>query len=312
MRSILIEKPGSFAIIEIEKPIPKSDEVLIEMKALSLCNQHDWKVNKGLYQNLSYLEYGIPGFPGHEGAGIVTAIRDQVKKFTVGDHVAMSGLGGPPLYSEYVTRTPDQLALVDPKVPFDQVAMAELFGCVHRACTKVPDYQGKSVAISGCGPGGLAAIQIVKAYGAQRIAAIDILPYKLELAAQLGADLIADARNQDSIEPLKRSGFDIVIECSGSKLAYSTAIQIARKALIIFSYAEGSIELLLWNLFDHELTIYNSKWLTSSDLQVVVNFIAAGKIKTEPMISTRVDFEHYPDAVATIGRGEAIKIIMTP
>jgi threonine dehydrogenase-like Zn-dependent dehydrogenase len=103
-----------------------------------------------------------------------------------------------------------------------------------------------------------------------------------------------------------------VIECSGNKLAYHNAVQIAREAVIIFSYAEGTIELPLWNMFDHELTIYNSKWLTNDDLQAVVNFIESGKIKTAKMISATADFEHYLDAVEMIGRGEAIKIIMTP
>lgn len=312
MRSILIEKPGSFKIAEINKPIPAPDEILIEVKSLSLCNQHDWKVNNGLYHNLKYLEYGIPGFPGHEGAGIVVETGSQVKNFKIRDHVVMSGLGGPPLYSEFVTRKADQVALVDKKIPFEQVAMSELFGCVHRACRKISDYRGKSVAVSGCGPGGLAAIQIVKAYGADRVIAIDIQSHKLELAALLGADSVVDATHQDSIEELKKSGFDIVIECSGNKQAYSNAVQISREAIVIFSYAEGSIELPLWNLFDRELTIYNSKWLTSIDLKTVVNFIVSGKIKTDQMISARVDFEHYLDAVAMIGRGEAIKIIMTP
>ncbi|MCU0643553.1 MAG: zinc-binding dehydrogenase [bacterium] len=312
MRSILIEKPGSFEIAEINKPTPAPDEILIEVKSLSLCNQHDWKVNKGLYQNLKYLEYGIPGFPGHEGAGVVVEAGSQVKKFKIGDHVVMSGLAGPPLYSEFVTRKADQVALVDKKIPFDHIAMSELFGCVHRACRKISDYRGKSVAVSGCGPGGLAAIQIVKAYGADRVIAIDIQSHKLEIAALLGADLIADAKNHNSIDELKKSGCDIFIECSGNKLAYRNAIQIAREAVIIFSYAEGNIELPLWNMFDHELTIYNSKWLTNDDLQAAVNFIASGKIKTDTMISAKVDFEHYLDAVEMIGRGEAIKIIMTP
>lgn len=312
MRSILIEKPGAFEIIEIEKPIPKNDEVLIEVKSLSLCNQHDWKVNHGLYQNLKYLEYGIPGFPGHEGAGVVVDAGSLVMNLKIGDHVVMSGLGGPPLYSEYVTRKADQVALVDKNIPLDHVAMSELFGCVHRGCNKISDYRGKSVAVSGCGPGGLAAIQIAKAYGAETIAAIDIMAHKLELAALLGADVIIDAKDNDSIDEIKKSGLDIVIECSGNKLAYRNAVQIAREAIVIFSYAEGTIELPLWNMFDHELTIYNSKWLTNNDLQTVVNLIESGKIETDKMISATVDFEHYRDAVAMIGRGEAIKIIMTP
>lgn len=312
MKTILIKKPGAFEIIEIDTPTPKSDEILIEVKALSLCNQHDWKVNKGRYQNLVYLEYGVPGFPGHEGAGVVVEVGNDVKDFEVGDHVAMSGLGGPPLYSEFVTRKADQVVQVEKHVPLEQVAMAELIGCVHRACKKVPDYHGKSVAISGCGPGGLAALQIVKVFGADRVTAIDVRPQRLLLAREFGADAIIDAKNEKAIAEFKKEGAQIIIECTGNLQAYQNAFHIAREAVVIFGYTEGALEIPLWPLFDHELTIYNSKWLTVQDLQAAVNLIAAGKIRTDKMISARVDFEHYLDAIEMIGSGEVIKVIMIP
>lgn len=312
MKAILIKKPGSFEIITIDQPITKQDEILIQIKATSLCNQHDVKVNKGLYRDLKYLEYGVPGFPGHEGAGVVVEIGKKVQNFNVGDHVVMSGLGGPPLYAEFVTRKADQVARVDKHIPLEQVAMAELIGCVHRACKKNPDYLKKSVLISGCGPAGLAAIQIVKAFGASKIVAIDVRPERLKLAQKLGADSTIAATDNKSISALKEEGLDIVIECSGNKQAYQNAFYIAREAVVIFGYTEGMLDVPLYPMFDHELTIYNSKWLTVHDLQAVVDMIAAGKIQTAKMISAKVDFKDYPKAVEMISRGEAIKIIMVP
>jgi threonine dehydrogenase-like Zn-dependent dehydrogenase len=82
--------------------------------------------------------------------------------------------------------------------------------------------------------------------------------------------------------------------------------------VVIFSYSEGTLQLPMWNLFDHELTIYNSKWLTTDDLQQVVNYIEQGKLHTAPLISVVVDFSRYPEAVEMIGRGDAVKIIMVP
>ena len=312
MKSILIKKPGSFEIIDIERPKPQPDEILIQVTATSLCNQHDWKVNKGFYKDLKYLEYGVPGFPGHEGTGVVVEIGDEVSNFQVGDHAVMSGLGGPPLYSEFVTRKSTLVAKVDKAVPFEHVAMSELFGCVHRACKKVTDYDGKSVAVSGCGPGGLSALQIVKAYGAERVIAIDITHDRLALAAKLGADVSIDARDKVAMSELRKAGTDIVIECTGNKNAYQNAFFIARQAIVVFGYSEGMLEIPLWQMFDYELTIYNSKWLSNQDLQAVVNMISSGKIRTDIMISAKVKFEHYLDAVEMIGRGEVIKVIMTP
>ncbi len=312
MRAILIEKPGDYKIVDIPVPKPKPDEILIKVKVASLCNQHDWKVNNGLYKNLIYLEYGTPGFPGHEGAGIIVELGDNVKEFCVGDSVAMSGLGGPPLYTEYVTRKVNMVARVEKHVPIKNVAMAELFGCVHRACKKIKDYTNKSVVVSGCGSGGLAAIQICKVYGAGKVTAIDIQDERLFLASEFGAETVINTNDKKALGRLKNQGADIVIECSGNKTAYQNSFYIARETVVIFAFSEGTLEVPLYQMFDHELTVYNSKWLTNNDLQTVVDLISASKIHTEKMISLEVDFEHYLDAVEKIGKGEVIKAIMVP
>jgi threonine dehydrogenase-like Zn-dependent dehydrogenase len=312
MRAILIEKAGTFKIIELPIPSLGPGEVQVQMKVTALCNQHDLKVNRGLYRDLVYLEYGVPGFPGHEGAGVITAVGSDVAGFAVGDHVVMSGLGGPPLYAEYVTRKAGEIVRVDPAVPLEQVAMSELFGCVHRAVRKVADYAGRSVAVFGCGAAGLAAIQLVRVLGARAVTGIDVATDRLQLARELGADLVVAADDAAGMERLRQTGADIVIECSGHKAAYAAACHMARQALVIFGYSEGVMEVPLWPLFDHELTIHNSKWLTIEDLAAVVRLIESGKIRTDRLISRRLDFSGYPEAVAAVGRGEIIKAVMTP
>lgn len=310
MKSILIKQPGHFEIIDRAIPHPADDELLIRVTFVSLCNQHDWKVNKGLYRDQAYLEYGVPGFPGHEGVGVVEAVGSDVVHFKIGDVVVMSGLGGPPLYSEYVTRKSALVARAPADAAMEPLAMSELIACVHRACHKVPDLKGKSVLISGCGPGGLAAIQICRAYGAGTIAAVDVQVDRLQLALTLGADAAVDANEDAAVEALSRQGVEIVIECTGNHKAMQRVFRIARQAVVIFSYSEGDLRIPLWPLFDYELTIYNSKWLTNEDLQSVVDLITAGKIRTAPMISATADFAHYPDLVEKIGRGEIIKAVM--
>ncbi len=308
----MIQQPGSFEIIDRPIPQPGDDELLIQVKAASLCNQHDWKVNKGLYKELVYLEYGVPGFPGHEAAGIVVDKGHGVTDFTIGDPVVMSGLGGPPLYCEFVTRKHDSVARAPVGIPFEQLAMSELFGCVHRACRKIPQLAGKSILVSGCGPAGLAAVQICRAFGTRRCVAIDVNPERMLLAEQLGAEAVVNAQDSTAIGKWIREGVDIVIECSGNRQALQQAFHFARQAVVIFSYSEGVLQAPLWPLFDHELTIYNSKWLTTDDLQSVVDLIAAGEIRTGEMISAVADFNHYPDLVERIGRGKIIKAVMMP
>jgi threonine dehydrogenase-like Zn-dependent dehydrogenase len=224
----------------------------------------------------------------------------------------MSGLGGPPLYCEFVTRKQDSVARAPVHVPFERLAMSELLGCVHRACNKVPQLAGKSVLVSGCGPAGLAAIQICQAFSCRSCLAVDVDSERLLLAEKLGADATIDARDAAAMERGSREGVDIVIECSGNHQALQQAFHFAREAVVIFSYSEGVLPVPSWPLFDHELTIYNSKWLTNDDLQSVVDMVAAGKIRTAEMISVVSDFNHYPDLAERIGRGEIIKAVMIP
>jgi len=312
MRAILIERPGSCRLVEVPVPVPGPGEVLVQLQALTLCNQHDLKVNHGGYRDNVYLEYGTPGFPGHEGAGVVTALGAEVTDFAVGDHVVMSGLGGPPLYAEYVTRRTAEIVRVRPDVPFEHVAMAELGGCVHRAVRKVASYAGKRTAVLGCGAAGLFAVQLARAAGAAHVTAFDVDPARLQLAAALGADATVDARDEAAVEQLKQTGAEIVIECSGHKTAYRTACHVARESLVIFGYSEGVMEVPLWPLFDHELTVYNSKWLTTADLAAVVRLVETGAIRTAPLITHRFALADYPAAVAAVGRGEVIKAVLTP
>jgi len=121
-----------------------------------------------------------------------------------------------------------------------------------------------------------------------------------------------DARQTEAVDALKARGRDVVIECTGNKQAYQNAFYIARESIIIFGYSEGLLEVPLWPMFDRELTIHNSKWLTNDDLKTVVKMIESSKIRTDKMISLRTDFEHYLEAVEKIGRGEVIKAVMTP
>lgn len=312
MRAILIEKAEAFKIIEVPVPQPAADEVLVAMKAMALCNQHDLKVNHGHYGKRVHLEYGVPGFPGHEGAGEIVSVGAAVTGFAVGDHVVMSGLGGPPLYAEYVTRKVSEIVRVKKEIPLEQVAMSELFGCVHRACRKVSDYAGKRVVVFGCGAAGLAAIQLVRVFGAKQVTAVDPAGDRLQLASELGADATVASGDAAAMAALTEAGAEIVIECSGHKAAYRAACHIARESLVIFGYSEGTMEVPLWPLFDHELTIYNSKWLTREDLAAVVGLIEDGRIRTEKLITQRLDFARYPEAVGMVGRGEVIKAILTP
>jgi L-iditol 2-dehydrogenase len=312
MKALLINKPGDLQIIDVDMPEPANNEVLVKVEAVSLCNQHDVKVWTGGYQRLQYLEYGIPGFPGHEGAGTVIKTGNKVTSLQEGDRVVMSGLGGPPLYQEYVTREADQVVKFSSSLGFEEVAMSELLGCVHHGMQKIESWKDKTVLISGMGPAGLGALQMAKALGAQRVIGTDINESRLKLGAELGADKTYDANLDDTLLHLQKEAPEIVFESSGNSNAYRASVSTAREAVILFGYTEQEICLDPYPIFDHELAIYGAKWLGVTDLNAVVKFIEQGKINSRKMVSEILSFDDYLSAIELVKNGRAIKVIMKP
>lgn len=81
MLAVVKEKPGpGFTLKEVERPIPRKDEVLIEVKSVGICGS-DIPIFKGTR------EVNYPLIPGHEFSGVIVKAGKEVKKFKKGDRV---------------------------------------------------------------------------------------------------------------------------------------------------------------------------------------------------------------------------------
>jgi S-(hydroxymethyl)glutathione dehydrogenase / alcohol dehydrogenase len=217
---------GGFLIDEITVGHPKSDEVLVQLKASGVCHT-DWKS----------LVWGKKLVMGHEGAGIVQEVGRNVKHVSPGDHVLLTwaiacgkcfsckskefvlcekyspvvGLehrGGhahfegtrwknQPIQRSFSIGTMATLTLVrkesvvklDKKIPF---ASACIVGCgvmtgFGSAVNAAKIKRGSSVVIIGCGGVGLNVIQGARVCGARKIIAIDLKNSRLQTAKKFGA-----------------------------------------------------------------------------------------------------------------------------
>jgi threonine dehydrogenase-like Zn-dependent dehydrogenase len=332
VRSLQITGPGSHRIAEVRRPRCGPDEVLIEVKACTICNQHDLAVLAGERRDGSAGYPLEPGFPGHEGAGVVVEAGAEVTGLVAGDRVAMSGIGGPPLYSQYVTRRPEAVARFSPRVDFPVAAPMELFGCVNRAFTHASDVAGRRVGVVGLGPAGQAATALARAYGAKEIVGFDLDADRREKSREMGATQVVDgarflgaaaalkrslqapdapsADEQAVLEDARAAACPLLFECSGHPRSLESSFLLAGKELVIFGFTAEPVEAVPAVWFAKELVIRSSRILTSDDLRTVTAFLEEGRIDPRPIITDVMPFAEYGDALERIRSGRALKIAL--
>ncbi|MFP3394258.1 zinc-binding dehydrogenase, partial [Brevibacillus sp. SIMBA_076] len=80
------------------------------------------------------------------------------------------------------------------------------------------------------GPIGLMAVGVAKAAGASRVYAVDVNPYRLKLAEEMGADVVINSLEENPLELIEREtngdGIDVVCEMSGHPIAIDQAFKM--------------------------------------------------------------------------------------
>ena len=143
MQALQITKPYEFKIVDMDRPQPGADEVVVQLEYAAVCNQNDYKIFYGLYGDL--ITYPCdPGVYGHEGVGVVVEKGTKVGTLDVGDRVVLMLEGGPMLYMEYVLREANSVVRIGKHVPAQEAAVLELFGCAHHCMDVAGDLEGKS------------------------------------------------------------------------------------------------------------------------------------------------------------------------
>jgi len=235
-------------------PLIKNDEVLIQVLYTSICGT-DFHIYS--WDAWSASRVKPPTIMGHEFVGQIIDVGPDNHTHHVGDivvaethivcntcehclnnkrHICKNtkviGVDTDGCFAQYIA-LPSQNALImnDIDLPLEQLSMLEPLGnAVHTInSTNVKD---KTVVINGCGPIGLMAIDVAKANHAKQVIAIDINPYRLDLAHKLGADVVLDATKDDLVQIIldltNGYGVDVVAEMSGHPQAIHKAFKFLK------------------------------------------------------------------------------------
>jgi len=245
MRAARVPEAGAeFEVVDVETPEPDAGEVRIDVDACGICHS-DAFVKDGAYP----IDY--PRIPGHEVAGRVDAVGDDVTAWSEGDRVGVgwhgghcfeceacrrgdfqqcesaqiTGIGYDGGYAEYMTAPAEALAAVPDDLNAVDAAPLLCAGVTTFNALRNTDAQpGDLVAVQGVGGLGHLGIQYAHAAGFETVA-LSRSPDKEELASDLGADHFVNAAEEDAAAALQDlGGADVVLATAPSAPAIESVI----------------------------------------------------------------------------------------
>ena len=236
MKAIRIDEfggPEVMKIVEIERPLPAPDEILVKVYAASV-NPADYIVRSGGNDGLKPL-LKLPLGLGLDAAGIIEAVGSEVTDFKKGDRVygVPNYLDGS--YTEYLTAKANQFALMPHTINFNEAG--SLPACARMAWSgmveKAKVQPGQRVLIHGAAGGiGNLALQFAKAYGAYVIGTASA--HNADFLKQLGADEVIDYNTQKFEDIV--SDIDVVFNAT-----HTTTVDEALRLRSVKVLKEGGI-----------------------------------------------------------------------
>jgi NADPH:quinone reductase-like Zn-dependent oxidoreductase len=301
--------PDVLRLTDVETPVPKDDEVLVKVHAVSL-NASDWEVLRG---KPLYSRIGGPFRPRHhilgsDIAGRVEAAGRQVTRFRPGQDVfadILSSMGG---FAEYVCVPEAAVVPMPPGLTYEQAAALPQAGAI--ALQGIQDKgqvrPGHKVLINGAGGGsGMYAIQLAKLNGAE-VTGVDNAE-KLEFMRSLGADHVIDYTRDD----FTRTGrtYDLIVDVAAHHPAFAYQRSLMRGGRYL--YVGGSVPTLLQVLLigpvigraEGKKIRLLAVRQGAQHLAPIVELCQTGKIAT--VIDRRYRLNEVPEALRYLGEGHA-------
>jgi L-iditol 2-dehydrogenase len=296
--------------------VPKIDrgDILVRVKVALTCGT-DVKVFRRGYHARMIVP---PAVFGHELAGDVVAVGEDVSNFTVGQRVVAANsapcdtcffckrglenlcedlLFNNGAYAEYI-RIPARIVqrntyLIPDQVGYQDAALVEPLACVVRGFEESAPREGDTVSIVGLGPIGLMFVKLAKLYGC-RVVAVGRRQTQLDRAAALGADeLIVAGEHSDPVKIVRDMthgrGVDVAIEAVGKPQTWQWAVNMVRRGGTVNFFGgcpnESKVNLDTALLHYSEITCKASFHHTPSYIRKALELVCAGHITASVFVN---------------------------
>lgn len=318
MKAIVNTKYGSPDVLqlqEIEKPIPKEDEVLVKVHAASV-NALDWHSLRAK-PFLVRLDSGFlkpkHTILGADMAGRVEAVGANVKEFRPGDEVFGGCNGG---FAEYVSVREKALALKPANITFEEAAAVPVAAltALQALRNKGQIQPRQKVLINGAGGGvGTFAVQIAKSFGAEVTAVCNT--HNVDMARSIGADHVVDYTQENVTQNGQR--YDLILDNVGNLSAsyFKHALKPGGNAVIVgFSNLLHFFQVMLlgsWISRGGKIKIGSLLAnINKEDVSFMKGLLESGKVV--PVIDRRYPLSETAEAIRYLEAGHTRgKVIIT-
>lgn len=343
MKALLLKEYMQLEVTEFPEPEIGPEDLLVRVRACGICGSDIHGIDGSSGRRIP------PLVMGHEAAGTVAKVGENVKGWAVGDRITFDSMiscgkcgfcrsGHINLcdsrmvlgvscgdyrrhgaFAEYVS-VPQHICYKLPDaLPFEHAALIEAVSIAVHAVDITPVNLGDTAVVVGSGMIGLLTIQAAKNAGCTTVFAIDLDDAKLAMAKKLGATEGFNPKNCDPVaEILARTGgrgADIALEAVGATEPINTAIRAVRKGgtVTLIGNITPKIELNLQQVVTREIRLQGTCG-SNGEYPACIDLLVKGLIKVDEIISATVSLDDAPSAFDRLYKHEPnlMKVIVQP
>lgn len=329
MKAVVLTEGARHELLEVPTPDPGPDEIRLRVEASGICGT-DLHIMHGQFASGT----GRPLIMGHEFAGTVDAVGEDVADFAPGDRVAAdpntycqqcewcergaynlclswgaSGITVNGALAEYVcvparfaVRLPDSVSAV-------AGALIEPLSCAIHAFDLSDVRDDAATVIFGGGMIGLTCLALARQLG-HRVSVVELHEERRQLALELGADEVVASGDE-----LSAAEFDYVIEATGVPVVIEAALTKlgTRGTLMQLGVAPPDFELKIrpQDVFQRELRIIGSFSVANAYAEAAEMMVALAPV-LERLVTHRFGLDRFDDALAAMSRPDALKVHLEP
>ena len=340
MRAAVYLGPEKIELRSVPIPTPMAGEILVKVRAATTCGTDVKTYRRG------HPKFSPPFIFGHEFGGDVVQVGEGVERFRAGMRVTANvfaecgecfyckhGQGNIctnlvynfGAFAEYliipVSIVRKTTFEIPPHIPYAHAAFLEPLVTVVHGWHKVDIQPGETVAIIGAGgPISLMFQQLAVRSGAGQVIAVGHSAVRLNVAKELGATHLVNAKEVDTIVAVRDltygHGADVVIECAGTKQTWESSVEVVRRGgrVLWFGGLPGGtkVEIDAARVHYGEIALLNMHGGTVNDAREAFDLIASGAINVAPMISGELPLEQVELALKKMIAGEVVKMVIKP